>query len=100
MARSIGDEQPTLLGKAATGLLIVGWIAAAARNVARGTVPVPAAFLLTLVGFLLFAAAKVSVIAHGRWLSVGTAAMTPAFANAYRLGYWLMLVGVLVTFAG
>jgi hypothetical protein len=32
-------------------------------------------------------------------LSFGTAAMSENMANLYRLGYWLMAVDILVTFA-
>lgn len=32
-------------------------------------------------------------------MSFGTSLMTSRMANLYRLGYWLMAVGALITFA-
>ncbi len=99
MRRGIADEQPTRLGKAAAVSLIALSVVAAVCNIATHDVPTPGAFPVTVVGFGLFAAAKMSVIARGRLVSFGTGPMSPAFANAYRLGYWLMLVGIILTFA-
>ena len=59
----------------------------------------PAVFWLAILGFGLFATAKIAVIRSGRWISFGTAPMSQRAANLYRLGYWLIIVGVLTTFA-
>jgi hypothetical protein len=32
------------------------------------------------------------------WINFGTKRMTENMANLYRLGYWLMIVGVVYTF--
>ena len=49
---------------------------------------------------MLFALAKLTVIWGGVVVSVGTRHMSEGAANAYRVGYWLMAVGVLLTFGG
>lgn len=100
VAKGFGGEELTPLGKAATVLLLIGCVISALHHLSTGNVPTPGAFLVTVVGFLLFSAAKLSVIARGRWVSFGTAAMSASFANAYRLGYWLMVFGLVATFAG
>jgi len=80
-------------------LVILPTFASAGINIARGHVPHPAAFGLMIVGFILFIVAKLSVIRRTRWVSFGTTLMTENMANVYRLGYWLMAVGILFTFA-
>jgi hypothetical protein len=50
-----------------------------------------------IVGLLLFLTAKISVI-RKRKISFGTGLMSEGMANLYRVGYWLMIVGILVTF--
>lgn len=69
------------------------------HNLARGEVPRPSAFVIVLAGFAVFALAKASVIRRGMLVSFGTQRLSENESNAYRLGYWLMAVGVLVTFA-
>jgi hypothetical protein len=53
---------------------------------------------VTLLGLLLFVMAKLSVIRGKALITFGSWAMTPDSANLYRLGYWLMIVGTLLTF--
>jgi hypothetical protein len=55
--------------------------------------------MIVLLGFGLFSLAKLSVILHRQRISFGTRSMSARMANAYRLGYWLMACGMLVTFA-
>jgi hypothetical protein len=54
--------------------------------------------VIVLIGFLLFLVGKLSVILHKQRISFGTRLMSERMANCYRLGYWLMAVGVLITF--
>jgi hypothetical protein len=42
--------------------------------------------------------AKLHVISTNRLISFGTKYMSLPIANCYRLGYWLMALGVLLTF--
>jgi hypothetical protein len=79
---------------AAVALLFV----AAFMNMADGAVPHPRRFLVVLAGLACFSIAKMSVIARGRLVSFGSRPMSQAMANVYRFGYWLMGVGILVTF--
>ena len=67
-------------------------------NIAQGEVPHPAAFFVVIVGIVLFLVAKISVISRKKRVSFGPSHMTENMANAYRVGYWLMVVGILFTF--
>ena len=92
------ENQLSLVGKGLIVIFTAVLIAAALLNIWRGDASHPNFFVIAIVGFLLFLVAKLSVIARHRWVSFGTRFMSPAMANAYRVGYWLMFVGVLATF--
>ena len=79
---------------AAVALLFV----VAIINMADGEVPHPRAFWVVVAGLVCFSIAKLSVIGRGRLVSFGSGPMSQGMANAYRFGYWLMGVGILVTF--
>ncbi|HEX5109619.1 MAG TPA: hypothetical protein VFV95_14295 [Vicinamibacterales bacterium] len=79
---------------AAVALLFV----VAVQNMAAGNVPHPRAFPVVLLGLVCFSIGKLSVIARRRWVSFGSGCMSMPMANIYRTGYWLMGVGILVTF--
>ena len=80
-------------------VLVFGLVAGVAvLNIWQGDVRNPLAFGLTLLGFSIFVVAKLSVIRGKALISFGTRAMTPDSANLYRLGYWLMVVGAVLTF--
>ena len=87
-----------LVGRTAIWILIAGMCAVAIDNIIRGDVRHPSAFVVVLLGFVLFSLAKLSVILHRQRISFGTRLMTARMANAYRLGYWLMVCGTLATF--
>ena len=87
-----------LLGKVVVIAVVIGLAAGALLNIWRGAVAHPELFGIALAGFALFLAAKLSVVKQRRWLSFGTQHMSPAMANAYRAGYWLMFVGAVATF--
>lgn len=89
----------TLAGKTVT-VVLVGFAAAGAlSSMSRGVVPHPSAFVLVIVGLVSFLVAKLSVVRRGYLVSFGTRRMSADAANAYRFGYWLMVVGTLLTFA-
>jgi len=85
----------------AVGLMVFLSLAAvsAIQNVMHGVVHQPTAFIVVLIGFLCFAFAKLSVIRHMRLVSFGTRVMTEDQANFYRIGYYLMGLGFIFTFA-
>jgi len=58
----------------------------------------PWCFLIALLGLLCFLFPKLAVMRHKKWLSFGTRLMTEDQANFYRVGYLLMVLGVLFTF--
>ncbi len=68
-------------------------------NIYYGNVTHPKAFFIVLAGFILFSFGKLSVIIKKQRISFGTKLMTENMANLYRVGYWLMVVGLLATFA-
>jgi hypothetical protein len=86
------------VGRAAGWVLVALLIGVAIVNIARGEARHPWAFAIVFLGLALFVVSKLSVILHRRQISFGTQLMTTRMANCYRLGYWLMAVGVLVTF--
>jgi hypothetical protein len=86
-------------GKSAAVVAVVMLAIAALLNLSRGEAPHPGAFSITLAGLALFAVAKLSVILRTRLVSFGPRLMSPAMANLYRAGYWLMAVGIIATFA-
>jgi len=93
------ENELSLFSKVAiTALVALGFVGAI-LNIANGRVAHPRAFWIVIAGLVLFLIGKRSVIAQGRWVSFGTWPMSETMANAYRLGYWLMAVGILVTFA-
>lgn len=51
--------------------------------------------LLYGVGLALFVIAKLSLYRQGRWLSWGSAHMSPRYRRMYRIGYCLMGLGFL-----
>ena len=93
------EYRPTFIVKVFSWLLLVMLVLGAALNVYHHNVTHPYAFLVVIVGFLLFAAGKLSVITNKKKISFGTKLMTENMANVYRVGYWLMVVGLLATFA-
>ena len=93
------ENELSLFSKAGIVALITLAFAAAFANIANGVVVNPRAFWIVLAGLLCFSIGKGSVIAQGKWISFGTGLMSENMANLYRLGYWLMAVGILVIFA-
>jgi hypothetical protein len=87
------------VGWVAGWILVALLIGVAIFNIARGEARHPWAFAIVLLGFVLFVVSKLSVILHRQRISFGTRLMSTRVANSYRLGYWLMAGGLLVTFA-
>ena len=92
------ENQLSPIGKVIVVIGIVGLALVAGMNIARGDPQRPMAFAITLLGFVLFLAAKLSVVRRRGWISFGTDLMSPGMADAYRVGYWLMGIGILATF--
>jgi hypothetical protein len=79
-------------------LLVIPVIFITIQNIIKGEVHHPYAFIICLVGFALFLISKISTISNGKWISFGTKKLTENTANLYRIGYWLMAVGLIFTF--
>jgi hypothetical protein len=93
------EHQLSLFSKLGVVVLVALAFAAALVRIADGVVGNPRAFLIVLAGLCVFLIGKGSVIAGGQWISFGSRHMSENMANLYRLGYWLMAVGILLTFA-
>lgn len=78
--------------------LLICVIFSLAQNLINGTIPHPFSFVLCFFGFLLFFAAKTSLFLKGKWLSFGTKNLSENMANFYRIGYWVMAIGLVLTF--
>lgn len=92
------ENKPSKFGKLLFNLLFVLWIDSAVINIKRGHVNHPAAFVVAIFGLILFLIAKFSIISKKK-ISYGSGDMSEGMASLYRVGYWLMVVGILVTFA-
>lgn len=79
-------------------LLFIGFFTI--KNIVNFSVPNPLMFLISIVGFMLFLISKFSIIREGDFVTFGASKMTSSMANLYRLGYWLIVVGVIGAFFG
>ncbi|RPI21467.1 MAG: hypothetical protein EHM61_24690 [Acidobacteria bacterium] len=70
----------------------------AVDNLVALRVKFPIAFLLVVPGFALLAFAKASLYRAGIWISFGDREMSAKMSNLYRVGYYLIFWGVLLTF--
>ncbi len=79
-------------------LIVIPVVFITIQNIIMGEVHHPLAFIISLVGFVLFLVSKISLFAKGTWFSFGTKNNSENMANLYRLGYWFMAVGLIFTF--
>lgn len=79
-------------------LLVIPVFFITALNIIIGEVANPLAFVICIVGFLLFLIPKISLFRKGVLVSFGTKRLTENMGNLYRLGYWLMALGLILTF--
>jgi len=86
-----------IVGPVIAAVLLAGAVEAT-RHAARGVAPRPWGFGVVLLGFALFLVPKLQVVHTVRLVSFGSRDMTVAQDNGYRLGYFLMATGFLLTF--
>ncbi|MBI5589569.1 MAG: hypothetical protein HY881_03705 [Deltaproteobacteria bacterium] len=79
-------------------LLVVSTVYISIHNIIKGSVANPYAFTICLLGFLLFLISKVSQFSKRALVGFGTSHLTENTANFYSIGYWLMAVGLILTF--
>ncbi len=97
--KTFTENELSLFGKAVIIiLLIVPTVYVTIRNIIKGQVVNPYAFTICLFGFLLFLISKVSQFKKGTSVSFGDKCFAQNMANFYRLGYWFMAVGLILTF--
>ena len=84
------------IGKiAAIFLFVIPVIFVRIKNIVIGEIADPYAFYICIIGFILFLISKVSLFRKGILVSFGTNRLTENMGNFYRLGYWLMAVGLI-----
>lgn len=97
--KAFTENELSFVGKAAVIiLLVIPVVTITVRNIIIGEVANPYAFAICLVGFLLFLISKISLFRKGVLVSFGTKRLSENMANLYRLGYWLMGIGLIFTF--
>ncbi len=79
-------------------IVILPAIAIAIHHIYTGEVKNPYAFSIVIIGFILFLISKITLISQKVWVSFGTKKLSENMANLYRIGYWLMVVGIILTF--
>jgi hypothetical protein len=98
-AQMMRENELSIVGKVPVSLIVVAVSVGAAIRLGRGEVRHPELLWIVALGLILFLVAKLSVILRGKWISFGSRPMTEAMGNTYRIGYWLMIVGILFMFA-
>ena len=92
------ENKPGLVSKILVWMLIPLAGFSAAYNILSGNVVRPTAFYFVIGGFILFAIGKLSVILKKQRVSFGSKLMSQNMANLYRVGYWLLFIGIIFTF--
>ena len=97
--KSFKENELSLFGK---GLIIIGLVIPvvflSVRNIFKGHVERPFAFVICLFGFFCFLISKLPLFRKGVFFSFGTKQLSENMNNIYRIGYWLMAVGLVITF--
>ena len=97
--KAFTENELSRFGKlAVTFLFVIPVMYITIRNIINGEVSSPYAFIVCIVGFVLFLISKISLFVKGTWVGIGTKKLTDNMANLYRLGYWFMAVGLIFTF--
>jgi hypothetical protein len=94
------ENRISIFGRSLVCVMLAIIFFLALRNLAAGKVIQPKGLFISLAGFVLFAISKLRVIARKKMISFGPKFMNEGGVNLYRVGYWLMAVGVLVVFLG
>lgn len=78
--------------------LLIPMIIIAIGNIYYQEIYHPEFLGVVLFGAILFSIGKLSVITEKKIISFGPRLMTENMANLYRLGYFLMILGILLMF--
>ena len=98
-AQMMRENELSTVGKVLVTVIVFVISVSAAIRLMRGEVRHPESLWILALGLILFVIAKLSVILRGKWISFGSRPMTNAMGNTYRIGYWFMIVGILIMFA-
>jgi len=94
------ENRISLSGRVSLYLMLGIFCLLALRNLAAGKVIQPKGLFIVAAGFVLFAISKFRIITRKKLINLGTKQMNESGANLYRVGYWLMGLGVLIIFLG
>ena len=98
--KSFTENELSLFAKVLIyGVVIIPVFYVTMQNIIVGNVKNPFAFIITILGFSLFIISKISLFRKGIWFSFGTKKMSECMGNIYRVGYWLMVIGLIFTFS-
>ncbi len=92
------ENKPGFVSKILAWILVLLAAFSATYNILNGNVVRPTAFYIVIGGFVLFATGKLSVILKKQRVGFGSKLMSQNMANLYRVGYWLMFVGIVFIF--
>lgn len=98
-SKPLTENELSIFGKAVITLFIVVPVCIITiMNIFLGEVSRPYAFVVCIPGLVLFLISKISLFKKGIWFSFGTKRLSENMGNLYRLGYWFMSVGIILTF--
>jgi fumarate reductase subunit D len=97
--KAFTENEMSLFGKAFVIIaIVVPVIILVVRNVLLGHVDQPYAFAICIIGFFCFLISKLSLFRKGVLFSFGRKRLSENMGNLYRIGYWLMAFGLVMTF--
>ena len=96
--KAFTENDLSIFSKLLITIVVVAALSATFMNIIEGHVKNPASFIVTIFGFILFIVSKISQFRKDYIFSFGTKNMSECMANFYRVGYWLMVVGLIMTF--
>jgi hypothetical protein len=96
--KAFTENELSRFGKIAVIFFVILLIFITIQNLTKREVSHPYAFIVILAGFALFLISKLSLFIKGTWINFGTKNLSENMANLYRLGYWIMAIGLILTF--
>lgn len=97
--KAFTENELSRLGKiVAIFLFVIPSLLVTVQGIVEGEINHPYAFSISIIGLILFLISKLSLFIKGIWISFGTRKLSENMANLYRLGYWFMAAGLVLTF--
>ena len=93
------ENRFSIFGRSAVYVSLVFAAYSVVLNILAGKVSIPSAFFLVLAGFVFFLIPKLLVKKTEGVFGFGSKNMSNKLANSYRFGYWMMFLGIGLTFS-